>query len=208
MPRTATALITLLILVLAGCHGFFQKPVLQSITISPATGAVNATTQLIATGSYDDGSTGTISSGLTWSSSTTSVATIDPNSGVLTGVSSGTTTITVTNGAGGVTGTITFTVTNGTLTSISVSCSPSSIIASVATSTQTSNCTATGNYSGGQTGVNITNSVTWTIVSTGTGVTIGSSTGVVSVPAGTVSQVINVTGASNSIQGSATITVQ
>ena len=85
MPRTTAAFITLLILVLAGCHGFFQKPVLQSITISPATGAVNATTQLVATGTYDDGSTGTINSGLTWSSGTTSVATIDPNSGLLTG---------------------------------------------------------------------------------------------------------------------------
>jgi uncharacterized protein YjdB len=209
MFRTAAALSTLLLLVLAGCHGFFQAPVLQSITITPATGPVSPpTTTLTATGTYDDGSTGTISSSkLTWASSDTTKATVDAN-GVLTGIAAGTTTITATNGAGGIQGTVSFTVTNGTLQSISVSCASSIVIASTAAGSQTDQCTATGSYSGGQTGVNISNSVTWTIISTGSGLTI-SNTGLVTIPAGTLAQSATINAAlSPATPSSAVITTQ
>lgn len=81
------------ILVLAGCGS--GTPVLTSISVSPATQTivVPTTQQFTATGTYSDGSS---KPGLavTWSSSTASVATIDPSSGVATAVGAGSTSIT------------------------------------------------------------------------------------------------------------------
>lgn len=54
--------------------------------------------QLVATGSCDDGSTDTLKSGLVWSSASTSMATVDSTTGMLTGVAVGTATITVQSG--------------------------------------------------------------------------------------------------------------
>lgn len=78
------------------CTGFFVKPTLTSIAISPTTPQVqlNQTTQLQAFGTYDDGSRNQIKSGVSWSSSDPTVASVDPSSGLMTGLQTGTATIT------------------------------------------------------------------------------------------------------------------
>ena len=79
-----------------GCRGFFQKPTLTSISINPTAPQVNVdqSLQLEAFGTYNDGSRQQITKGVSWSSGTPSVATIDPNTGVLTGVQAGSSNIT------------------------------------------------------------------------------------------------------------------
>ena len=71
-----------------------STPVLQSITISPTSAsiAVGATQQFTATGHYSNGSTQTLTSGVTWSSSATTYATIGAT-GLATGVAAGSTSI-------------------------------------------------------------------------------------------------------------------
>ncbi len=69
-------------------------PTLSSITITPAGLTISAgtTQQFTATGLYSDGSTQNITSQTTWASSNTGIATIN-SSGLATGVSSGSATI-------------------------------------------------------------------------------------------------------------------
>ena len=72
-----------------------STPVLQSITISPTSAsiAVGATQQFTATGHYSNGTTQTLTSGVTWNSSSTTYATISAT-GLATGVAGGSTSIT------------------------------------------------------------------------------------------------------------------
>jgi YVTN family beta-propeller protein len=72
---------------------------LQTITVTPANPnlAVNATQTFLAIGTYSDGSTKNLAGTVTWSSGTTTVATIS-TSGVATGVAAGTSTISATLG--------------------------------------------------------------------------------------------------------------
>src|SRR5215813_3300916 len=95
--RLAGALAVLGTLALAiSCRGFFVNPTLTSIAISPTAPQVEQgkTLQLQAFGTYDDGTRSQIRSGLSWTSDTSSVATVDASTGILTGVSTGTATIT------------------------------------------------------------------------------------------------------------------
>lgn len=73
------------------CKGFFVKPTLTSIAINPTAPQVNvgSTTTLTVFGTYDDGTRSVVTSGVSWSSDTTAVATIGTTTGVLTGVSPG-----------------------------------------------------------------------------------------------------------------------
>jgi hypothetical protein len=66
---------------------------LKSIAVTPASASIatGQTQQFIATGTYTDGSTANITSACSWTSSTTSVATI--SDGVATAVGVGTTNI-------------------------------------------------------------------------------------------------------------------
>lgn len=118
--RLAVALTALATLALAvSCTGFFQNPIVSSITIDPpnpsvAFGPGAASLQLTAAATYNDGSSGTLKGGTSctgntvcWSISDTSIATITTG-GLLTGVSAGTTTITASSGT--ITGTTTATV--------------------------------------------------------------------------------------------------
>jgi hypothetical protein len=113
---------------------------LTSIDVSPSVQTIAAgTTQLFtAVGNFDDGSTQLLQS-VTWSSSSTSAATIDIN-GVATGVGTGTSTITA--ASGGVSGTASLTVSAATLVSIAVTPANSSM--AVGTTKQ---YTATGAFS-------------------------------------------------------------
>lgn len=133
---------------------------LTSIQIIPAkpSVAVGASTQLKATGTYSDGSSGDITTTANWSSSDTTQATIqttgqtDP--GLATGVAQGAPTITASVGSVTTTATLNVVV-NTTLTSVAVS--PTSTTISVGASAQ---FTATGTFSDGSK-KNITSGATW-----------------------------------------------
>jgi uncharacterized protein YjdB len=93
------------------CKGFFQNPTLSSLTINPTAPNVQVgdTTGLQAFGVYNDGSGGPVTSGVSWSSSDITVATVTGSgNATLTGVSTGTATITAS--AQSVTGTATATI--------------------------------------------------------------------------------------------------
>ncbi len=84
----------LLFAVGVACNGFFVDPVLTSVTVGP-TATINqgGTVQESAVGSYNDGSTKSLTD-VQWSSDTESVATVS-TAGLVTGVSPGAATITV-----------------------------------------------------------------------------------------------------------------
>src|SRR6185437_6943639 len=69
-----------------GCRGFFQNPVLQSVTVGPSNLNLQqgTTQQMTATGNFDDGSTKTLTSGVVWSSSDTTIAPVS-TAGVVSG---------------------------------------------------------------------------------------------------------------------------
>ena len=127
---------------------------LQSIAVSPANPSIAAGTdrQFSATGTYSDASTADLTGSVTWSSATTSVATIG-GTGLAHGVAAGTSTIGATLGA--VSGSTVLTVTSATLQSIAVTPADPSIAAG--TDRQFS---ATGTYSDAST-ADLTGSVTW-----------------------------------------------
>ena len=86
-----------------------QNVSLTSISITPSGKTIIAgnTQQFTATAEYSNSTTADISSSVTWTSSDTSVATVD-SKGLATGVSSGTTTIR--GSSGGISGTTTLSV--------------------------------------------------------------------------------------------------
>ena len=98
-----------------GCSGFFQDPVLTGLTVGPQSPNIQqgTTLQMSAIGTYNDGSTKTLSSNVFWSSSNTAVAPIT-SGGRVTGASSGTATITASEGAASGTSTVTVTLMNVT----------------------------------------------------------------------------------------------
>jgi uncharacterized protein YjdB len=98
---------------------------LTSLTISPATVSIAAGTQqqFTATGNFDDGSTQVLTS-LQWSSSATSILTIDAN-GLGLGLAPGTSTVTATSGS--IAATASVTVTSATLVSLQIAPSNSSM---------------------------------------------------------------------------------
>jgi trimeric autotransporter adhesin len=167
--RLAGAFAALATLALAAsCTGFFVKPTLTALTVSPASPQVqiNNSESLTAYGTYSDGSTGQVSSGVTWSSGTPGVATFSsPTSNVLEGVGLGTATITA--NAQAVIGTATATVFLGGITKITVSPTSGSFSAASGGAVDfTAIAVANG------TDVDITvNGATWTITPTQTTVT-------------------------------------
>ncbi len=127
---------------------------LVSIAVTPSapTIALGTTLQFTAVGNFDDGSTQLLTP-LTWSSSSTSVATIG-STGFAS--STGTGTATITASSGGVSGTATLTVSAATLVSIAVTPANSSM--AVGTTKQ---FTASGSFSDSST-QDITTTATWT----------------------------------------------
>ena len=119
---------------------------LTSITLAPVTSTalnVGSTRQLTATGGYSDGGSAALTTGVMWTSGTPSIATVS-STGLVTGVSAGSSIITATSG--GVTTTTTVTVAvvpAATLSSIAVS--PATTAALAVGATQ--QLTVTGTYS-------------------------------------------------------------
>jgi uncharacterized protein YjdB len=170
---------------------------LESIQLTPSPGSVPAgeTVAFTATGTYSDGSTAPLTSGVSWSeSSGGTVASIDPSSGVATGVATGTDTMTATDGS--ISGQAQLTVTAPVLTGLAVN--PTSLsLAKGATGP----LKVTGAYSDG-TSADLTGTVTWS----------SSNTAVATVSAGIVTAVgtgtatITATDGSESAHAQVTVT--
>jgi len=192
---------------------------LDSIAVSPSTQslAVGQTAQLGVTGTYGNAShasTQPVTSGVTWSSNSASVATVSA-SGLVTAIAAGTATITASaqgfNGPLSSTSTITVGSTSGSGGStggsvVSVAVIPSA--QTVSSANQTTQFVAIGTTSTGAT-VYLTNSVTWSS-SSPLVATIGATTGLAtSVGAGTATITALYTNTTTGIvaTGIATLTV-
>jgi len=202
-PATATLTVT------AG-------PVLQKIVVTPAnpTVANPGTQQFVATGTYllADGSTDTqdITNQVSWASSKTTVATIDPAAGLATTVGPGTTTISATLGTVAP-GTTVLTVTGGTVVVGLLVCTTSTTTCPATPPTNTIAAGSTLGYqaievlSDGTTQpLQNPSTLTWASGTTTTA-TVGATTGIaVAVGAGT--SVITAT--EGALQGTANLAVQ
>jgi len=170
---------------------------LVSIAVAPPSPSVTAgaTQQFTATGTYSDGSIKTVTGSVLWSSSSTSVATIN-STGLATSLAAGSTTITAVQGS--ISNHTVLTVTSPVVKLVSIAVTPSLPSIPLGTLQQ---FTATGKYSDGSS-KNLTASALWsssvagvaTIDSTGlmTGGGLGTST---------------ITATSGSISGTASVSV-
>lgn len=133
-----------------------------AVTPSPHSMAVNATRNFAATATYSDASTQDVTTSVTWSSSSPSIASISntsPYKGRATGLVAGSAVITATMGS--VNGSSNLTITAATLVSIAIT--PSDFLGGINSNYQ---MTATGTYSDSSTS-NITSLVTWSSSNTG-----------------------------------------
>ena len=163
-------------------------PVLQSIAVTPANPSValGLTQQFTATGTYSDNSQQNLTSTVTWSSSLSTIATIN-SSGLASTVAQGTTTITATSGT--ISGSTTLTVTAPVLQSIAVTPANPSVALGL-----TQQFTATGTYSDNSQ-QNLTSTVTWnssqstiaTISISGLATTVAQGTTTIGATYGTIS---------------------
>ena len=168
-------------------------PSITSISVTPddMTLAIGVGEQYIASAIYSDGSIQDLVTGVTWTSSNTSVATVDSD-GLATTLAAGTTTITATVGT--FTDTSVITVVPARLQSITLT--PTNVTLAAGTQQQ---FTATGNFDDGST--QVLTSALWsssatsvlTIDANGLGVAVGPGTSTVNVISGTVSASTSVT---------------
>jgi hypothetical protein len=137
---------------------------LSSIAVTPANGiaAIGTSLPYIATGTYADGSTKDITGISTWTSGTTSVASITAT-GVTNALSAGVTVIKAT--AGSKSGTANLNVTAATAALSSITVTPANGTAAVGA---TLAYTATGNFADG-TSMDITGTSIWTSATIGVG---------------------------------------
>ena len=198
--RLALTIALFLCLTGAGCSGFFIKPSISSIFVSPpsSTIAVNNTVQLTATAIYSDGSQNTISgTSVGWSSSNTDVATVTSPGGLVTGISTGTATITVTSQGVNTTATVTVTPTNITTLSITTTQGNANGSQTTATISGAPNTLQFYAYGNGLSSNDLTQAVTWTSSNTSVAtISSGLSTGnglATSVAAGTTNITATIT---------------
>ena len=168
-------------------------PSITSISVTPddMTLAIGVGQQYTASAIYSDGSIQDLVTGVTWTSSDTSVATVDAN-GLATTLAAGTTTITATVGT--FTDSSVITVVSAHLQSITLT--PTSVTMAPGTQQQ---FTATGNFDDGST--QVLTSALWSSSSTsvlaidadGLGLAVGPGSSTVSVVSGTVSANTSVT---------------
>jgi hypothetical protein len=97
LPLTLAFAVLVVVAFGVSCHGFFPDPVLQSIAINPTAPQVNVgkTQNLQVYGTYDNGTRKQVTSGVSWSSGDTNIATVTgTSSATLQGVTPGSVTIT------------------------------------------------------------------------------------------------------------------
>src|SRR6478736_4168426 len=169
-------------------------PTISSISITPVdlTLAIGINQQFTATATYSDGSSQDLASGVTWSSSSSSVVSIN-GSGVATTAGAGQTTITAT--VGSLSDTTTLTAVSAHLISIDVE--PKAVSIAVGTTLQFS---AVGTFDDGST--QLLPSVTWTSSVPGTA-TVGASGLATSVGTGSAT----ISAISGSVTGTASLSV-
>jgi hypothetical protein len=153
----ATIAVLVLFGLSVGCSGFFVDPTLTGITVGPSNQSLNvgSTLQMSARGTYDDGSSKTITGSVTWSSSSPDVATIS-SGGLVTGVASGTTTISADQDT--IEGQATVNVVLNNVTALQINPTNPTVIKG---GTQNFTCTAT--VSGQSTRPDVTATVTWAL---------------------------------------------
>jgi len=174
----------------ASCNGFFVDPVLTSISVGPNDQnlEVNDTLQMSARGTYDDGSTKNITGSVLWSSSDSTVASIN-KSGLVTGVSApGSTTISASLDTISNTATVNVVLTGVTAITIS----PAGPVNVQQGGSQDFTCTAT--VTGQANPIDVTAQVTWsTSDTTNTDITNGENPALFTVNSGTASEQVTVT---------------
>lgn len=170
----------------------------KAIAISPASPRISAgaTQQFSVNASYSDGSTGTLASGVTWTSSDSSVATIN-SAGLLTAATAGTTTVTAS--ANGLSASTLLTVAAAAKATVSLAVSPDSASFNAGATQQFK---ATANYSDGST-ADVTSSATWT--SSNSAVATISASGLAN---GVAAGSATITAALNGTNGTATASIR
>jgi uncharacterized protein YjdB len=171
-----------------------SAPTISSIVVTPAgvTLGIGVTQAYTATAIYTNGTSQGLSSGVTWTSSQPSVASVN-NSGLATTLSPGPTTITATVGSFSDSSTLTVVAAN--LVSISVTPTPVSIAAGT-----DQQFTAVGSFDDGST--QVLTAAIWS--SSATGIAIVNSSGLAT---GTGVGTATISAKSGSVTGSATLTV-
>jgi len=172
---------------------------LTKITLSPGSGLVTpgSSLQFIATGTFSDGSKQTLSSGVIWASSDTSVATVS-TAGAAVGQSPGVVTISAQSGA--TNGTATLIVESSALDSIQVTPVSVSIPATVEAQFK-----AVGTFANGDT-QDLTTAVTWTSSSSSVA-TISNTSGSIGLATGIQPGSATISAVFNGEVGTATLTV-
>lgn len=182
----------------AGCRGFFVKPTLSSITVTPATPSlqIGNTQQMIATGTNNDGSTTDLTNSATWTSSAPTFVSVTTH-GLIKGLANTTSAVTITATSGAISGNTTVTVgqaqqtitiTSNQGTSFSLTTFPAGTIIALTAD---------------QNGSDVTGSVTWS----------SSNTNVISVTSGGTATIVGglgtatITASNSSGRGTIQITV-
>jgi uncharacterized protein YjdB len=192
-----------IVMVTATSGKFFASATLQvnsaatnlaSISVSPTASSlpVNTSQQFTATGTYKDGSSRDLTALVSWASTFSSIATVDVT-GVATGMSAGSTTISAS--LGGVTGSTSLTVTAPTISSIVIT--PDGLTLGIGIGQQ---YTATAIYSDGST-QDLVSGVTWsssatgvaTINSSGLATTVGAGTATITAKVGSFTDTTQLT---------------
>lgn len=204
-PRRHTLLLitVMLILTLAGCHGFFVNPTLSSLSVTPPNPnlQIGSSLQMIATGNFSDGTTGSVS-GVTWTSSLPSQVSVS-SGGLIKGLANTSSGVTITATSGGVSGSTTVTVgqsssTGGSSTLIVTANSGNSISLS-----RSGGMGASVTFTAIQNGNNVTSSATW--ISSNTAIITTPSAGVASL--GGQTGTVRITATASGFSGSVQITV-
>jgi hypothetical protein len=141
-----------------GCRGFFVNPTLTTVTVGP-TGfnlPVGSTQQMTATGTFNDGSTKALTSGVVWTSSDDTIAKVS-SSGQVTGIAAGTATITAQSGT--ITGTASITVSLTNVTGLTITPTTGNVKSNGGTVT----FKALATISGSSTPIDVSAQVNWTI---------------------------------------------
>ncbi len=176
---------------------------LASIAVTPVNAGIakGTTQQFAAIGAYSDNTTQNLTASVTWSSSSTTVATISNaagSNGLATAAAGGSTTITAAYGS--ISGSTTLTVNPATLVSLSIT----PISPGIAKGTK-QQFTATGTYSD-NTAQNLTASVTWSSASTAVA-TVSNAAGSNGLAASMAAGTTTIKAVSGSISGSTILTV-
>ena len=180
---------------------------LVSIAATPAamTLAAGGTQQITVVGIYDNSATSTLSAGLTFSTSAAAKATVS-STGLVTGVSAGPATITVSAGSG-INATVAVTVTNAVIVSLSITPSVVPAAGGKFYVGQTQALTVVGTYSDSTPAATVPSAnITWTTSAAGVA-TVATGSALTAVSGGTATITASVATASGAVTQTLAVTV-